>query len=68
MGLNRAQMADANQIDRPNYGRFEMGQRGLPLEVGFAIAERYLVTMDWIYRGRWEGMPLDWVERLRGRE
>lgn len=65
LGLTKAEMADANGFDRTNYGRFEAGARGLPREVAFHLAERYGITMDWLYRGRWEGLSIDLAERLR---
>jgi len=65
LGLNKSEMADANGIDRTNYGRFELGARTLPLEIGYRLAERYGVTMDWLYRGRWDGLSVTTAERLR---
>ena len=65
LGLTRAEMADRNGIDRPNYGRFESGARMLPLEIGYRLCKRYGVTMDWLYMGRSETLSIAMSERLR---
>ncbi|MFW5642142.1 MAG: helix-turn-helix domain-containing protein [Roseicyclus sp.] len=67
IGLNKKDMADANGIDITNYGRFEAGARPLPQKVALRLAERYDVTLDWLYRGRWGGLPLEVADRLRKR-
>lgn len=33
------------------YSRYENGERRLPLEIAVAIADKYDVTLDYIYRG-----------------
>lgn len=65
LGLGITEMAEANNIDATNYGRFEKGKRPLPLAIGKLLAQRYDVTMDWLYLGRWGGLSLDVAERLR---
>lgn len=55
-------MADELQIDRSSFGKYERGERMLPDYACYRIAERYLVTMDFLYRGRLNGID----EPLRG--
>lgn len=63
--LSKSEMADENGIDRTNYGRFETGTRMLPLEIGYRLAARYQVTMDWLYMGRSDHLSVEMSERLR---
>ncbi|NKX43313.1 helix-turn-helix transcriptional regulator [Roseibacterium sp. KMU-115] len=63
--LGKMEMADEHGIDRTNYGRMEAGTRRLPIEIGYRLAERCHVTLDWLYRGRWDHLTLEMAERLR---
>lgn len=65
LNLTQAEIADANGIDRTNWGRFEKGKRLLPRDIAFDLAERYGITIDWLYRGRVDGLSIDMAERLR---
>lgn len=62
LGLKPSQIADAIGCDRGLWAKFEKGQR--PITDGYALmlADRYDVTMDFIYRGRLDAIP----DPLRG--
>lgn len=64
-GLTKSAMADALGVDRTNFGRFEKGERSLPLEVGYKISQKYKVSMDWLYLGREDYLSFEMAERLR---
>jgi transcriptional regulator with XRE-family HTH domain len=49
--------ADSVNIDRTSYGRIERGEKPLKAEMAYIIAERYGVTMDFLYRGRLTELP-----------
>lgn len=65
LGLTRAEMADANGIDRTNYGRFEDGKRLVTTDVAYRLKRRYGITFDWLYDGEMGSLPLAVAERLR---
>ncbi|MCZ4351557.1 helix-turn-helix transcriptional regulator [Roseovarius aestuarii] len=52
-----AHFADSVDIDRTSYGRIEKGEKPLKADMAFRIAERYGVTMDYLYRGRLTELP-----------
>lgn len=65
LGLKKMEMADANEIDRTNFGRFEKGERHLPIEIGYRLSRRYGITLDWLYGGNWSSLSVEMAERLR---
>jgi transcriptional regulator with XRE-family HTH domain len=62
--LKKGDFADALNIDRTNYGRFEKGTRMLPLDVAYKISKKYNVSMDWLYAGRTDHLSLEVARRL----
>jgi transcriptional regulator with XRE-family HTH domain len=52
-----AHFADSVGIDRTSYGRIERGEKPLKADMAYKIAERYGVSMDFIYRGRLTELP-----------
>lgn len=65
LGLTRAEMADANHIDRTNWGRFEDGKRLITTDVAYRLKRRYGITFDWLYDGDVGSLPVSLAERLR---
>lgn len=63
LGLSKAEMADSVSVDRSLYGKYEGGKRQLTDTVCYRLAERHGLTMDFLFRGRLEGVE----EPLRGR-
>lgn len=56
-GLSKAHFADSVAIDRTSYIRIERGEKPLKADMAFKIAERWGVTMDFLYRGRLTEIP-----------
>ncbi len=51
-------------IDYPRWNNYERGYP-LPTPIALILCQRVPgLTLDWIYRGRFEGMTLDLVRRL----
>ena len=47
-GLSQADVAEALQIVRPQYVRYEKGERQMPLNYFIALAGFYGVTLDYL--------------------
>ena len=56
-GKTRAEFAGSVQIDATSYGRIEKGQKPLKADMAFRVAERWGVSMDFLYRGRLTELP-----------
>lgn len=67
-GLRSSEIADLLDIDRTNWSRFENGQRAIPHEKAYLLAQKFKLTFDFIYLGRWGGLTVDVAERLRTAE
>lgn len=67
LSLTRAEMADANSIDRTNYGRFEDGKRLITIDIAFRLKVRYGITLEWLYAGEMGSLPMAVAERIRNR-
>ena len=65
VGKKPAEMADMLDIERTYWSRFEGGKRKLSDEVAVLLVERFGVTLDFLYLGRWDKLPLDLSEKLR---
>lgn len=53
----RADFAASVGIDPTSYGRIEKGLKPLKAEMAYKIAERWGVSMDFLYRGRLTEVP-----------
>lgn len=56
-GETRASFAQSVGIDATSYGRIEKGEKPLKADMAFKIAERWGVSMDYLYRGRLTELP-----------
>lgn len=65
LGLSSSQIADSLGIQRTYWSRFETGKRVVTEEVAALLCDRFGVTMDFLYLGRWNGLPLSLAERMR---
>lgn len=63
-GLNSGEFARSVQIDATSYGRIEKGLKPLKADMAFRIAERYGVSMDFLYRGRLTELPSNLADTL----
>lgn len=61
-GINQGDFADSVNIDRSSYSKIERGTKALKADMAFAIAERWGVSMDFLYRGRLDELPRKMAE------
>lgn len=57
LDMTKAAFADSIKIDRTSYIRIERGEKPLKADMAFKIAERWGVSMDFLYRGRLTELP-----------
>ncbi|MEN9062869.1 MULTISPECIES: helix-turn-helix domain-containing protein [Ponticoccus] len=62
--MTRAQFATSVGIDPTSYGRIEKGQKPLKADMAYRIAERWGVSMDFLYRGRLTEIPAKLADTL----
>lgn len=63
-GLNQAEFAASVEIDPTSYGRIEKGTKPLKADMAYRIAERWGVSMDFLYRGRLTELPPNLADSL----
>lgn len=49
--LNKAQFAESFGVDASSYSKIVQGLKPLKADMAYCIAERWSVTMDFLYRG-----------------
>lgn len=54
--LDQTAWAAREGIQFTRWNNWETGIRRIPVECAEALAERYGLTLDWIYRGRRDGL------------
>ena len=64
-GLRPSEVSDLLGIERTYWSRFEGGHRKLTNEVAFLIVDRFGVTLDFLFLGRWESLRFDVAQQLR---
>lgn len=62
--MTKAAFADSVTIDRTSYIRIERGEKPLKADMAFKIAERWGVSMDYLYRGRLTELPASLADSL----
>jgi DNA-binding XRE family transcriptional regulator len=67
-GLKSSEMADLLGIERTSWSRFEGGKRLLSQGVAVLLVDRFSVTLDFLYLGRWASLPFEVAERIRAVE
>lgn len=55
-GRSQAEWAALHGFRATQYNNWERGERRIPLESSELLADRYGLTLDWIYRGREDGL------------
>lgn len=63
-GLNQSEFAASVEIDATSYGRIEKGTKPLKADMAYRIAERWGVSMDYLYRGRLTELPPSLADSL----
>lgn len=65
---NQATFAAAMGMSSQRWNAYEKGREPLPLPVALQLCTMYGVSLDWLYRGRKDGVPIqirtqiDWLE------
>jgi transcriptional regulator with XRE-family HTH domain len=57
-GLKQEPFAEGLGITQPAWNQYEKGRRRITLDVAASVAEKYGVTLDWIYKGEVSGLPI----------
>jgi hypothetical protein len=65
LGLKPSEMADALDIERTYWSRFENGNRPVSDTVAALLVDRYGVTLDFLILDRWDGLPLGLAGKMR---
>ncbi len=55
--MSQVEFAERAGISQNAYNQYEHAKRRLSLEAAYALCDTYDLTLDWIYRGRTEGLP-----------
>lgn len=63
--LSKAEIADMLDLPRSHWSRFEGGQRAIPYDKAARLVQRFGVSLDFIFLGRWSGIDFATAERLR---
>jgi plasmid maintenance system antidote protein VapI len=63
--MSSSEMADALDIERTYWSRFEGGKRPLTEVVAALLVARYGVTLDWLILGRWDALPFALAQKMR---
>ena len=56
-GLEKGVFADTVGIDRSSYSKIIKGTKPLKIEMGFNVASRWGVSLDYLYRGHLGQLP-----------
>lgn len=54
---SQKEWAKKNRFNPTQYNNWERGNRRIPVEKAMDLCERYGVTLDFVYRGRSDGLP-----------
>lgn len=65
LDLKPSEIADSLGIERTYWSRYERGNQGLSASVAALLVVRFGVTLDFLFLGRWDKLPLDLAEKMR---
>lgn len=65
LDLDQQTFGETAGLAQPRYNQYETGRRLLTLSAAMMLCERYLLTLDWIYRGDPSGLPNRLHERIK---
>lgn len=63
--LSKSEIADMIDLERSHWSRFEGGQRAIPYDKAARLVQRFGVSLDFIFLGRWSGVEFATAERIR---
>lgn len=61
-------IAQALGVLEDTYSSWELGKNGLPVDMAVKLADGLGLTLDWLYRGRTEGLSSARIQELRKAE
>lgn len=64
LGLSQRDAANVAAVSEQRWSNWERGEHLLDLMAAIRFAERFGVTLDWLYRGDPSGLPYALAERL----
>lgn len=65
VNMDKGEFADSIEIDRSSYSKIIAGDKPLKADMAFRIAEKWGVSMDYLYRGLVKDLPADLAAKLR---
>lgn len=65
LGVRDADAARALEINPQRWSNYTNGHRPISVDLAISLCERYGLTLDWIYRGRIDGLPVALADKLR---
>ena len=67
MGLKPAAWCRLVDIEPAAWANYESGLRRISIDQALKVCRATGVSLDWIYRGLMQGMPVDLATKLQGR-
>lgn len=67
LGLKAVKLATSLGISQQRLSNVERGSRPLDMEIAMALSEKHGITMDYLYRGDFRGLPLELATRISER-
>jgi len=63
--IDHADMARMLGINPQRWSNYTNGHRPISVDLAILLCDRFGLTLDWIYRGRIDGMPVGLADKLR---
>jgi transcriptional regulator with XRE-family HTH domain len=64
-GLSQTAFGKVVGLSQSRYSQYETGERLLPVQVAIAVSNEFGVTLDWLYTGEPNAMPMDLWRKIR---
>src|SRR5215217_9602304 len=65
LGLTQRQLAEILNITGPRWANYEVGTSRIPVDVALQLAEKWEVSLDWIYYGNEIMMPKQLLKAIK---
>lgn len=65
LGLDKGEFAKSFGLDASSYSKVIQGLKPLKVDYAFDMAQKWGVTMDYLYRGSLTDLPAHLAEKLR---
>lgn len=64
LDVSQAEMCRQIKCSTTRWNNYELGERRITLPIAIKLADEYGASLDWIYRGARDGLPLDLRTKL----